>query len=53
MKDYKVAAKNYSEKKLEQVFYTLEDYDLRSKGVNNPSVKEGELLKELVSRILN
>ena len=53
IKDYKAAAKNYSEKKLEQVFYMLEEYDLRSKGVNNPSLKEGELLKELVTRILS
>ena len=53
VKDYKVAAKNYSEQKLEQIFYLLEEYDLRSKGVNNYATKEGELLKELVARILN
>ncbi|MFI5140558.1 MAG: DNA polymerase III subunit delta, partial [Sphingobacteriales bacterium] len=53
IKDYKAAAKNYSEQKLEQVFYTLEEYDLRSKGVNNSNIKEGELLKEMVTRILN
>ncbi len=53
VKDYKVAAKNYSEKKLEQIFYILEEYDLRSKGVNNTGTKEGELLKEMVFRILN
>lgn len=53
VKDYKVAARNYSEQKLEQIFYVLEEYDLRSKGVNNNSIKEGELLKELVVRILN
>jgi DNA polymerase-3 subunit delta len=53
VKDYKAAAKNYSEKKLEQVFYILEEYDLRVKGVNNHSVKEGELMKEMVFRILN
>jgi len=28
-------------------------YDLRSKGVNNHATKEGELLKEMVFRILN
>ncbi len=53
VKDYKLAAKNYSEQKLEQIFYMLEEYDLRAKGVNNQGVKEGELLKELVFKILN
>ena len=53
VKDYKAAARNYSEQKLEQIFYTLEEYDLRAKGVNNHAVKEGELLKELVVKILN
>ncbi|MFI5206150.1 MAG: DNA polymerase III subunit delta, partial [Candidatus Paceibacterales bacterium] len=54
VKDYKNAVKNYSEAKLEQIFYILEEYDLRSKGVNNTgAIKEGGLLKELVTRILN
>jgi DNA polymerase-3 subunit delta len=54
VKDYKLAAKNYSEQKLEQIFYTLEEYDLRAKGVNSTNnIKEGELLKELVVKILN
>jgi DNA polymerase-3 subunit delta len=53
VKDYKAAARNYTEQKLEQIFYLLEEYDLRVKGVNNHQVKEGELLRELVVRILN
>ena len=53
VKDYRTAAANYSPQKLEQVFKTLEEFDLRSKGVNNRSLKEGELLKEMVARILN
>jgi len=53
IKDYKTAAKHYNERKLEQIFYMLEEYDLRLKGVNNTSIKESELLKELVARILN
>lgn len=52
VKDYKPAIRNYNEKKLEQIFYLLEEYDLRSKGVNNNGVKESELLKEMVARIL-
>ncbi len=53
VKDYKVAARNYSEQKLEQIFCTLEEYDLRVKGVNNHAIKEGELLKELMVKILS
>lgn len=52
VKDYKQALRNYSEQKLVQIFHLLEEYDLRSKGLNNYSIKEGELLKELVSKIL-
>ena len=53
IKDYRTAAANYSPQKLEHIFNTLEEFDLRSKGVNNRSLKEGELLKEMVTRILN
>jgi DNA polymerase-3 subunit delta len=53
LKDYRAAAANYNPQKLEQVFKILEEFDLRSKGVNNRSLKEGELLKEMVARILN
>ncbi|MFN8287863.1 MAG: DNA polymerase III subunit delta [Chitinophagales bacterium] len=53
LKDYKAAAQHYSAQKLEHVFYTLEEYDLRSKGVGNSDIKEGELLKEMVYKILN
>ncbi len=53
IKDYKNAARNYSEAKLEQVFYMLEEYDLRSKGVNSTNnIKEGALMKEMVARIM-
>lgn len=53
LKDYKAAAQHYPPLKLENVFYTLEEYDLRSKGVGNSDIKEGELLKEMVYKILN
>lgn len=53
IKDYRAAAQHYPVQKLEHVFYTLEEYDLRSKGVGNSDIKEGELLKELVYKILN
>ena len=53
VKDYKTAMRNYSEKQLEHIFHLLQTYDLRFKGVNNYSVKEGELLRELIAQILN
>lgn len=52
VKDYKVAIKNYSEANLEQVFYILEEFDLRTKGINNHNIKEGELLKEMLYKIM-
>ena len=53
MKDYRSAASNYNMQKVEQVFNILEEFDLRLKGVNNRSLKDGELLQEMVARILN
>ena len=50
---YSSAAKNYSQSKLFDIFTHLKQYDLKSKGVNNTSTKDGELLKELVYRILH
>jgi DNA polymerase-3 subunit delta len=53
VKDYKAAAAKYSSQKLEYIFYVLEEYDLRSKGMNNNNVEEGELLKEVIIKILD
>ncbi len=54
IKGYKNAARNYSEQKLEEIFTVLEEYDLRSKGVNSTgNTPPGELMKEMVFRILN
>jgi DNA polymerase-3 subunit delta len=50
---YAKAALNYNSSKLKQVFSYLKECDLKSKGVNNPSVPYGELLKELVFKILH
>lgn len=51
--EYKTAARNYSPKKTEQVIALLQDYDLRSKGVNDTGSEEAALLKELVYKILH
>lgn len=53
LKDYEMAAKNYSVGKLKSIFSYLRDYDLKSKGVDTGSATEGELLKELVFKILH
>jgi DNA polymerase-3 subunit delta len=51
--DYVTAAKNYSAGKVVQVISELRETDLRSKGIGNTSADEGELLKELVYKILH
>lgn len=50
---YQKSSRNYSINKLFQIFTYLKEYDLKSKGVKNPSTHESELLKELTFKILN
>lgn len=50
---YARAAANYGSLKLKHIFSYLKEYDLKSKGVNNSSINSGELLKELVFKILH
>jgi DNA polymerase III subunit delta len=51
--DYITAARNYPPARLEKVFHLLHQYDLRCKGVENVSTSDGELMKEMVYRILH
>lgn len=51
--DYERAAKLYPPLKLKGIISDLREYDLKSKGVDNTSVSGGELLKELVFKILH
>lgn len=51
--DYERAAKNFSVGKLKSIFGYLREYDLKSKGVDRGSSSEGELLKEMVFKILH
>ena len=51
--DYENAAKNYSFEKLSKIISYLREYDVKSKGVGNISAKDGELMKELVFKILH
>jgi DNA polymerase-3 subunit delta len=50
---YDNAAKKYSPNKLARVISYLREYDLKSKGLNNVSTSDGELMKELIFKILH
>jgi DNA polymerase-3 subunit delta len=51
--DYEMAARAYPEQKVLSVISAIREYDLKSKGVNNGSSTEGDMLKELVWKILH
>jgi DNA polymerase-3 subunit delta len=53
VKDFQVAARNYNMGKLTHIIGLLREYDLKSKGVNNISTTDGELLKEFLFKILH
>ncbi len=50
---YARAAGNYNPGKLKEIFGLLKECDLKTKGVDNNGTPNGELLKELVFRILH
>jgi DNA polymerase III subunit delta len=50
---YARAASSYPSGKLFHIFSYLKECDLRSKGIDNANVPNGELLKELVYKILH
>ena len=50
---FQTASRNYPMKKLFKIFTYLKEYDLKSKGVNNTSTADKELLKELTFKILH
>jgi DNA polymerase-3 subunit delta len=52
VKDYRHAAALYPIPKLERIFGQLLAYDLRSKGVDDAGTPPGELLREMVWKIL-
>ena len=51
--DYATSAKKYNVLKVKQIISLLRKYDLKSKGIENANIPDGELLKELVFQILN
>lgn len=50
---YAKAAVVYNTAKLKQIFAYLKECDLKSKGIDNSGIDNGELLKELVFKILH
>ena len=52
VRDYEEAARNYPSAKTVEVISLLREYDMRSKGRNNGTADHGELLRELVAKIL-
>lgn len=50
--EYITAARNYPMRKVSMVVSTLREFDVRSKGVGSNAVPQGDLLKELLVRIL-
>lgn len=50
---YTKAAKIYNPKKLAENIAILQEYDLKSKGIDNSSSSDGELMKEMIYRLMN
>lgn len=53
LKDYKVAAKNYSVKKLAKIMEYMREADLQAKGVKGSGVSTHDIYKELIFKILH
>ncbi len=53
VKDYEAAAANYPLGKAMQVVSLLREYDMRSKGFGNGAADHGELLRELIFKIMH
>jgi DNA polymerase-3 subunit delta len=51
--DYESSARVYSVNKIEDIISYLRQYDLMSKGVDTTGIPEGQLLKELIFKILH
>ncbi|WP_100615294.1 DNA polymerase III subunit delta [Confluentibacter citreus] len=51
--DYIIAARNYPMKKVSGIVSTLREFDVKSKGVGSNAVPQGDLLKELLVKIVS
>jgi len=53
VREYETAARNFSSGKVVRIISLLREYDLKLKGFGSASVPPGELLKELIFKILH
>ncbi len=53
MKDYTEGSKKYNAMKCANIISWLREYDMKSKGVGNSNISDGELLKELIFKIMH
>lgn len=53
VRDYMTGLRNFSAQKVMSIISDLRTYDARSKGLDNVSASHGDLLKELVYRIMH
>jgi len=53
IKDYQLAARNYSMKKISAIISDIREIDMKSKGVGAANLSQGDLLKELLVKIFN
>ena len=51
--DYTTGARNYNARKVVQIISLIREYDMRSKGYGSATTESGELLKELVFKIMH
>ena len=51
--EYIAATRNYPMKKVSGIIATLREFDVKSKGVGSNAVKQGDLLKEMIVRIMS
>ena len=53
LRDYKTAARNYPFAHTTKIISILKEYDLKSKGVERVNTTEGDLMKEMIFKILH
>lgn len=53
IKEYQIAARNYPMKKVSALVTAIREIDLKGKGVGASNLPQGDLLKELLVKILN
>jgi DNA polymerase-3 subunit delta len=53
VREYEAAARRYNPTKTSEIISLLREFDMRSKGWNNASTEDGDLLRELVYKIMH